>query len=87
MLKLTMFCPRYLGSKTILTSIKFTGNFEIDITCLLLPISQATLGWFQHFGGVSESSGRAEFKTVIGIQFWARIHGEKRETVGDKWND
>ena len=37
----------------------------MGITCLLLPISQATLGRFQHFGGVSESSGQAEFKTVL----------------------
>ena len=69
MLKLTMFCPRYLGSKTSLTSIKFTGNFEIDITCLQPQIFQAKLGQFQHFWGVSESSGPAEFKTALTFAF------------------
>ena len=62
------------------------GKFCDDMTCVLPSISQPNLYQIQLLGGVSESSGPAESKTVIEIQFWARFHGEKRENVRDKWN-
>ena len=46
-----------------------TGNFENAMTCLLPQISQAKLGQFQLSGGVLESSGCADFKTVPGFEF------------------
>ena len=62
------------------------GKFCDDMTCVLPSISQPNLYQIQLLRGVSESSGPAESKTVIEIQFWARFHGEKRENVRDKWN-
>ena len=58
-----------------------------DLCCVSPLITQPNLYQIQLLGGVLESSGRAESKTVIGIQFWAKFHGEKHKTVGDKWND
>ena len=36
-----------------------------------LPLSQSKLNQFEHVGGVLESSGRADFKTVPGFAFRA----------------
>ena len=47
----------------------FTGNFKNDIICRKPQISQPKLGQFQNTGGVLESSGRTDFKTVPGIEF------------------
>ena len=51
----------------------FTGNFENDTICRKPQISQPKLGQFQHSGGVLESSGHADFKTVLGFEIWARF--------------
>ena len=78
-----------LVNKTLisaLTSIFGAGKFCDDMTCVLPSISQPNLYQIQLSGGVSESSGPADSKTVIEIQFWARFHGEKRENVRDRWN-
>ena len=56
--------------------LHFTGNFENDIICQKPQISQPKLGQFQHSGGVLESSGRADFKTVLGFEIWARFIGD-----------
>ena len=61
-------------------------KFCDDMTCVLPSISQPNLYQIQLLGGVLESSGPAESKTVIEIQFWVRFHGEKWENVRDKWN-
>ena len=45
------------------------GKFCDDMTCVLPSISQPNLYQIQLLGGVSESSGPAESKTVIEIQF------------------
>ena len=44
-------------------------NFENAMTCLLPQISQAKLGQFQLSGGVLESSGHTDFKTVPEFEF------------------
>ena len=54
----------------------FTGNFENDTICRKPQISQPKLGQFQHSGGVLESSGRADFKTVLGFEIWTRFVGD-----------
>ena len=54
----------------------FTGNFENDTICRKPQISQPKLGQFQHSGGVLESSGHADFKTVPGFEIWARFIGD-----------
>ena len=45
------------------------GQFCDDMTCVLPSISQPNLHQIQLLGCVSESSGPAESKTVIEIQF------------------
>ena len=52
-----------------LTSNFGAGKFCDDMTCVLHSISQPNLYQIQLLGGVSESSGPAESKTVIEIQF------------------
>ena len=56
-------------SKNFVSVLSFYWKFENDIICLLPQISQAKLGQFQLSGGVLESSGRADFKTVLGFEF------------------
>ena len=46
-----------------------TGKFFDDMTCVLPSISQPNFYQFQLLGGVSESSGPADSKTVIETQF------------------
>ena len=60
------------------------GKFCDDMACVLPSISQPNLYQIQLLGGVLESSGPAESKTFIEIQFSARFHGEKQEKVCDK---
>ena len=45
------------------------GKFCDDMTCVLPSISQPNLYQIQLLGGVSESLGPAESKSVIEIQF------------------
>ena len=49
--------------------LSFYWKFENNIICLLPQISQAKLHQFQASGGVLESSGCADFKTVPGFEF------------------
>ena len=51
------------------TSYFGAGKFCDDMTCVLPSISQPNLYQIQLLRGVSESSGPAESKTVIEIQF------------------
>ena len=52
-----------------LTSNFGAGKFCDDMTCILPSIPQPNLYQIQLLGGVSESSGPADSKTVIEIQF------------------
>ena len=51
-----------------LTSNFGTGKFRHDMTCGKPSISQPNLHQIPLSGGVSESSGRADFKTAIDFQ-------------------
>ena len=50
------------------------------IKCVKLQITQPKLHQIKDIGGVLESSGRADFKTVIGIPIWPRFDRENKET-------
>ena len=51
------------------------------MSCVLPSISQPNIAQIQLSGTVLESSGHADSKTVIEIQDWPRIHGEKGQTT------
>ena len=55
-------------------------NFWNETKCAKPSISQPILHQIQHSGGVSESSGQADSKTVIGIPIWPRFDRENKET-------
>ena len=63
----------------------FTGNLKNDTICRKPQISEPKLDQFQHSGGVSESSGRADFKTVPGFEIWARFIGDIKGFLCPKW--
>ena len=83
-----IFCLDILLLNTTLISAHTcsfgAGKFFDDMTCFLPSISQPNIYQIQLLRGVSESSGPAESKTVIEIQFSARFHGEQRENVRDR---
>ena len=84
-MNLSKFWLRYWRLKTILISA-LTSNFGTvkfcwEMTCVLPSISQPNLHQIQISRGVSESSGCADFKTVIDFQNWPRFVGEKDQNV------
>ena len=64
-----------------------TGKFLLKISCGKPWISQPNLHQIQLSGTVSESSGRADSKTVIGFQIWPRFEGVIEVSLGDNWKD
>ena len=64
-----------------LTSIFGTGKFCYGLTYAWPSISQPNLHQIQQSGGVSESSGHADSKTVIEILDCPRFHGEKDQNI------
>ena len=50
------------------------------IKCVKLQITQPKLHQIKDIGGVLESSGCADSKTVIGIPIWPRFDRENKET-------
>ena len=54
------------------------------MTCVKPSISQSILHQIQQSGGVLESSGRADSKTVIGFHISPRFVGEKDQNIRDK---
>ena len=51
-------------------------EFFIIISFVWSQISQSKLNQFYHVGGVLESSGQADFKTVPGFAFRAKFEGD-----------
>ena len=64
--------------------IEGTGKFCHGLTYVWPSISQPNLHQIQQSGGVSESSGHADSKTVIEIQDWPRFHGEKDQNISNR---
>ena len=84
-------CPWFLNLKkkwlrnqrfdTILSQWKWKDvKFWNVIKCVKLQITQPKLHQIKDIGGVLESSGRADSKTVIGIPIWPRFDRENKET-------
>ena len=61
--------------------------FWTVIKCVKLQITQPKLHQINDIGGVLESSGRADSKTVIGIPIWPRFDRENKETSWHISND
>ena len=78
-------CLRYWRSNTSHVLTKFSSpkirSKSWNKGCVLASISQPNLHQIQLSGGVLESSGRADFKTVIDFQNWPRFVGEKDQNV------
>ena len=82
---------RYWGFTTSHVMFKFSSS-KIRSKSRNMGFVKPSISWpilhqIQQSGSVSESSGLADSKTVIGFQIWPRLVGEKDQNISQqmKW--